>query len=152
LEHWDDRKLDSGSEGVLVVDKKSKKILIVDDDEDIVDSMRIMLESAGYQVIAASSGEEGLKVVEEQRPDLVLLDIMMEKLTTGFHIGYELRKHPEHKSIPIIIISSIGEATGFDIAAEKETDYIAADEFLEKPVKSDVLLKRVAELIEKRGR
>jgi len=129
------------------VDKKSKKILIVDDDEDIVDSLTIMLESKGYEVIAARSGEQGMKLVEEQRPDLILLDVMMEKLTTGFHIGYELRKHPEHKSIPIIIISSIGEATGFDIAAERETDYIAADEFLEKPVKPEVLLKRVAELI-----
>ena len=76
---------------------------------------------------------------------------MMEKLTTGLHIGYDLRKHPDYKTIPIIIISGIGEATGFDIATEKETDYVAADEFLEKPVKPDVLLKRVAELIQKSG-
>jgi len=126
-----------------------KKILIVDDDQDIVDSITIMLESEGYEVLAAQSGEEGVKLVEEKRPDLILLDIMMEKITTGLHIGYELRENPEFKSIPIIIISGIGEATGMNLAAEKETDYVAADEFLEKPVKPDVLLKRVAELIEK---
>ncbi len=129
-----------------------KRILVVDDDQDIVDSITIMLESQGYEVVAAQSGEEGMKLVEEKRPDLILLDIMMEKLTTGLHIGYDLRKHPEYKSIPIIIISGIGEAMGFDLAAEKETDYVAADDFLEKPVKPDVLLKRVAELIEKSGR
>ena len=131
------------------MDNKSKRILIVDDDEDIVDSLTVMLESEGYEVIAARSGEQGMKLIEEQRPDLILLDVMMEKLTTGFHIAYELRRHPQHRSIPIIIISSIGEATGFHIAAERETDYIAADEFLEKPVKPEVLLKRVAELIHK---
>ena len=129
-----------------------KRILIVDDDQDIVESITIMLESQGYEVVAAQSGEEGIKLVEEKRPDLILLDIMMETLTTGLHIGYDLRKHPEYRSIPIIIISGIGEATGFDLAAEKETDYVAADEFLEKPIKPDVLLKRVEELIEKSGR
>ena len=128
-----------------------KRILVVDDDQDIVDSITIMLESQGYEVVAAQSGEEGMRLVEEKRPDLILLDIMMEKLTTGLHIGYDLRKHPEYKSIPIIIISGIGEATGFDIVTEKETDYVAADDFLEKPVKPDVLLKRVAELIQKSG-
>jgi CheY-like chemotaxis protein len=128
-----------------------KRILVVDDDQDIVDSITIMLESQGYEVVAAQSGEEGMRLVKEKRPDLILLDIMMEKLTTGLHIGYDLRKHPDYKSIPIIIISGIGEATGFDIATEKETDYVAADEFLEKPVKPDVLLKRVAELIQKSG-
>ena len=128
-----------------------KRILVVDDDQDIVDSITIMLESQGYEVVAAQSGEEGMRLVEEKRPDLILLDIMMEKLTTGLHIGYDLRKHPDYKSIPIIIISGIGEATGFDIATEKGTDYVAADDFLEKPVKPDVLLKRVAELIQKSG-
>ena len=129
-----------------------RRILVVDDDQDIVDSITIMLESQGYEVVAAQSGEEGMRLVGEKRPDLILLDIMMEKLTTGLHIGYDLRKNPEYRSIPIIIISGIGEATGFDLATEKETDYVAADEFLEKPVKPDVLLKRVAELIEKSGR
>lgn len=128
-----------------------KRVLVVDDDQDIVDSITIMLESQGYEVVAAQSGEEGMRLVEEKRPDLILLDIMMEKLTTGLHIGYDLRKHPDYKSIPIIIISGIGEATGFDIATEKGTDYVAADDFLEKPVKPDVLLKRVAELIQTSG-
>ncbi len=125
-----------------------KRILIVDDDQDIVDSVTIMLQSEGYDVVAARGGEECMKIVEERRPDLILLDIMMEKLTTGLHVGYELREHPEYKTIPIIIMSGIAEATGLDLAAEKGTDYIAADEFLEKPVKPDVLLKRVAELVQ----
>ncbi len=133
-------------EGVFEVSANPKRILIVDDDQDIVDSVTIMLQSEGYDVVAARGGEDCMKIVGEKRPDLILLDIMMEKLTTGLHVGYELRKHPEYKSIPIIIMSGIGEATGLDLAAEKETDYIAADEFLEKPVNPEVLLKRVAEL------
>jgi len=129
------------------VSANPKRILIVDDDQDIVDSVTIMLQSEGYEIVAARSGEDCMKAVEENRPDLILLDIMMEKLTTGLHVGYELRKHPEYKTIPIIIVSGIGEATGLNIATEKETGYVAADEFLEKPVKPDVLLKKVAELI-----
>ena len=124
-----------------------KRILIVDDDEDIVESMTLMLESEGYEVAAARSGEECMKSIEENRPDLILLDIMMEKLTSGLHVGYELRSHPDYKSIPIIHVSGIGEVTGMDIAAEKESDYIAANEFLEKPVKPEVLLQKVAELV-----
>lgn len=134
----------------MKVSANPKRVLIVDDDADIVDSITIMLQSEGYEVVAARSGEECLKSVEQRRPDLILLDIMMEKLTSGLHVGYELRKHPEYKSIPIIIISGIGEATGLDVAAEKKTDYVPADEFLEKPIKPDVLLERVAKLV-KRG-
>ena len=128
---------------------ETKRILVVDDDQDIVDSVTLMLESKGYEVVAARSGEECMKSVREKRPDLILLDIMMEKLTTGLHVGYELRSDPEYKSIPIVIISGIGEATGMDIAAEKETDYIAADDFLEKPIKPDALLQLVARYVQK---
>jgi CheY-like chemotaxis protein len=131
------------------VSENPKRILVVDDDQDIVDSVTLMLESQGYEVVAARSGDECVKLVKEKRPDLILLDIMMEKLTAGLHVGYELRSKPEYKSIPIVIISGIGEAMGMDIAAEKETDYIAADEFLEKPIKPDALLQLVARYVQK---
>jgi len=127
-----------------------KTVLIVDDDADIVESTKIVLESAGYRVRAASDGNEALKSVEEEAPDLIILDIMMADPTEGFHVSYKLRKDPVYRDIPIIIVSGISEKTGFAFAREKDTDYIQADEFLDKPVHPQTLLTRVATLLERK--
>jgi CheY-like chemotaxis protein len=132
---------------------QEKTILIVDDDPDIVESTRVVLESAGYRVMSASNGAEATARIERQIPDLILLDIMMAEPTEGFHLGYKLREDPVYAHIPIIIVSGISEKTGFDFSKEKETDYIKADEFLDKPVSPQTLLSKIAALLErKQGR
>ena len=126
---------------------QEKMILIVDDDPDIVESTRVVLESAGYRVMSASNGSEATECIGRQVPDLILLDIMMAEPTEGFHLGYKLREDPVYSHIPIIIVSGISEKTGFDFSKEKETDYIKADEFLDKPVSPQTLLSKVATLL-----
>ena len=126
---------------------QEKTILIVDDDPDIVESTRVVLESAGYRVMSASNGTEATQRIEKQIPDLILLDIMMAEPTEGFHFGYQLREDPVYAKIPIIIVSGISEKTGFNFSKEKETDYVKADEFLDKPVSPQTLLSKVATLL-----
>jgi len=126
---------------------KAKTVMVVDDDPDIVETTRLALESAGYDVMTAGDGTEALEKLKKRKPDLIILDIMMARLTEGFDLSYQLRKDPQLSRIPIIIVSGISSKTGFDFASEKETDYIKAEDFLEKPVSMEVLLKRVAEVI-----
>ncbi len=128
---------------------EQKTILIVDDDPDIIESTRIVLESAGYRVRAAMDGTEAIKSVDEEIPDLIILDIMMANPTEGFHVSYKLRQDCVFRKIPIIIVSAISKKTGFDFAKEKDTDYIQSDEFLNKPVNPQTLLGKVAALLEK---
>ncbi len=85
---------------------QEKTILIVDDDPDIVESTRVVLESAGYRVMSASNGAEATARIEREIPDLILLDIMMAEPTEGFHLGYKLREDPVYAHIPIIIVSA----------------------------------------------
>ena len=124
-----------------------KPILIVDDDPDIVESTRIVLESAGYKVVTAGNGTEATAEIEKQVPSLILLDVMMADPTEGFHLSYKLRKDPVYSAIPIIIVSGISEKTGFNFSREKDTDYIKADDFLEKPVNPQTLLSKIAALL-----
>ena len=129
---------------------QEKRILIVDDDPDVIESTKIVLESAGYSVAAAANGTEAMEQIEKHLPDLILLDAMMADPTEGFHLSYELHADAIYSSIPIIIVSGISEKTGFDFAKEKGTDYIKADDFLEKPVNPQTLLSKIAALIEQK--
>jgi CheY-like chemotaxis protein len=129
---------------------QEKTILIVDDDPDIVESTRVVLESAGYRVMSAANGTEATERIDQQMPDLILLDIMMAEPTEGFHLGYKLREDPVYSRIPIIIVSGISEKTGFDFSKEKQTDYIKADEFLDKPVSPQTLLSKIAAVLERK--
>ena len=129
---------------------QEKTILIVDDDPDIVESTRVVLESAGYNVMAAANSAEAVDQIEKRTPDLILLDIMMADPTEGFHLSYKLRQDPVYSNIPIIIVSGISEKTGFNFSSEKETDYIKADDFLDKPVSPQTLLSKIAALLQRK--
>ncbi len=129
---------------------QEKTILIVDDDPDIVESTTVVLESAGYNVMSAANGSEAMKLIEKRTPALILLDIMMADPTEGFHLSYTLREDPVFAQIPIIIVSGISEKTGFDFSKEKGTDYIKADDFLDKPVNPQTLLSKIATLLEQK--
>jgi len=126
---------------------KPSKILVVDDDPDFVKATTSILESKGYEVEAAYNMREAMEKIESVKPDLILLDIMMEKLTDGFDICYKLRHDPELKKIPVFAISAITERTGFKFSPKTDGEYFPADDYVEKPVKPDDLLKRVEKLL-----
>ena len=121
------------------------KILVVDDDPDFVEAMRLTLVPNGYDVVSASSGDEGLARVRTDRPDLVILDVIMSSVLDGLNMSRRMQESAEHKKTPILMVTSIANT---DYAALFPTDeYISIDGFLSKPVAPDVLLQRVGELL-----
>lgn len=130
--------------------KDPAKILVVDDDPDYQAAVKSILEGAGYEVIQAQTKEEGLESLKLERPDLVILDIMMTRTTDGFHFLYEMRADGEGVKPPILSVSCISEATGFEFTPTGDDDYFPADDFLSKPVAPDELLSHVEALLERR--
>ena len=126
---------------------KPPNLLVIDDDPDFIALMKPVLESKGYRVEAAHNREEAMEKLERFRPDLILLDIMMEKLTDGFDICYKLKHDPEMKKIPVLAVSSITEETGFKFSPATDGEYFEADDFVEKPVRPNILLERVDKLL-----
>ncbi len=124
-----------------------KTILVVDDDPDIVETTKTILETAGYKVVTASNGTEGLAKAKEVKPALVVLDVMMDKETEGFHVAYELRKDEGTKNIKILVLTAVGQKSGFKFGAETDGDYLPVDGFMEKPLEPKALLAKTAELL-----
>ena len=94
-----------------------EKILIIDDDPDIVEGMKVVLESKNYQIDTAKNGQEGLEKVKLNRPDLIILDIMMETADRGFEVARDLKKDANYKNIPILMLTAIKDRTGLDFIA-----------------------------------
>ena len=117
--------------------------MIIDDDIDLVEAMRITLESDGYEVIDAQEGQKGLEMLKDQKPDLLILDVMMGTLDEGFHIAYQIRNDNEIKEIPILMITAVGAQTGFEFDMQRDEDFLPVNEFIEKPVNPQVLLDSV---------
>jgi CheY-like chemotaxis protein len=121
------------------------KILVVDDDPDFVESTRMMLEPNGYEVISAANGDEGLSQLAEEKPDLVILDVIMSTVLDGLSMSQQMQEVPEYKEVPILMVTSIANT---DYAALFPTDeYINIHGFLTKPISSDQLLSHVKRLI-----
>jgi CheY-like chemotaxis protein len=131
----------------------ANKVLIIDDDDDVVLSMRLPLEANGYQVFRAASSQEGLQKVKEVNPDIILLDVMMDSTTAGFQMSLTLRspdpasEYAAYKDIPIVMITAIHTTTPLRFAPDQ--DYLPVDAFIEKPIEPDVLLAQVRKHIRK---
>jgi len=125
---------------------KMSKILLIDDDKDYQAAVRAILENAGYEVVSAYNKDEGKSKLASEDPDLVILDIMMETTTAGFHFLYETRGDQE-KRVPVLAVSSISDAHGFTFSLTTDDDYFPADGYMRKPVKADELLDQVETLL-----
>jgi CheY-like chemotaxis protein len=126
---------------------EKKKVLLIDDNADYRFTMGVFLERNGFAVLKAENGELGWKMIQEQRPDLVLLDVMMETLFSGFEVCRLVRTDPELKHIPIIGISGMTTDIGVKYDKEREQEYFSPDVYLEKPVDKDELLQKIKELL-----
>lgn len=125
------------------------KILIIDDDADLVDAMVNLLQVKGYTTVTAHNGEEGYAKARAEKPDLMLLDVMMEYDYEGFDIARRLKEDPSTKNIPVIIVTGIRRAKGLPFSFEPDTDWLPVKAVLDKPVKPDMLLKKVEEALKK---
>lgn len=122
-----------------------KRILVVDDDRDVFESMKIVLEAEGYDVDWATNGTEGITKARACRPDLMILDVMMNTDDEGFQVTYQMKRDPKLSCIPIVMVTSVGARTGFSFDRNRDQDYLPVNEFLEKPVEPKVLLDKVRE-------
>ena len=127
------------------------KILVVDDDPDILDAVTMILESQGYKVVTARDGIEGLANLKAEHPDLMILDLMMPKMD-GFAVCKELQdpRWAKYRNIPILILTSVREEASrrrYELETGLELD---VDDYIEKPMSPDVLLERVSTLIKKK--
>lgn len=135
----------------------SSKILVVDDDPDIVDSIKMVLEANAYKVATGSSAREGMARLREDRPDLILLDVMMPNGTEGFEFVWELRSDPNPgiKDIPIIMLTAIHGTTELRFYPEEADsiyqagEYLPVQGFIDKPVEPRSLLIQIDKALRK---
>jgi CheY-like chemotaxis protein len=132
----------------------NKKILIVDDDRDLVASLAQVLKGSGYEVAAAYNGTDGLKALLAERPDLVILDVMMETDTAGFEAADVIRsrretsKYREFRDMPIIILTAIDQVTNSRFSMDPSDSFLpGTNEFLTKPVDLDELLAKIGRVL-----
>lgn len=130
------------------------KILIIDDDPDIVMAVRLCLRGAGHEVFDASNSERGLRLLDEIRPDLIVLDVMMDTATEGFQTALQLRSPDPasplaaYKHIPILVLTALHTTT--DLRFGPDEDYLPVDAFIDKPIEPDKLVSTVNRLLDKR--
>ncbi len=125
-------------------------ILVVDDDYDYRTQQKLQLEAAGYTVIEAESQKAAEELMEEAKPDLAVVDLMMEKTDAGFALCYHIkRKKP---GTPVIVVSAVAHETGleFDAATDEERSWIKADAFLAKPVRFEQLQREIKKLLKEK--
>jgi CheY-like chemotaxis protein len=129
--------------------KTGVKILIVDDDLDFVEISKLSLERQGYKIQSALNAKEGWKMVEKEKPDLIIMDLMMEHLDAGMVLSQKIKNHPQYSSISILTLTSITRDIGLDFTPRTGEDLkkLNVDDFSMKPIKAKVLLEKVEKLL-----
>ncbi len=128
---------------------KSYKLVIVDDNTDFLFTMETFLQRSGFEVLTADDGQKGLEMIRRERPDLILLDIMMETLFSGFEVLKQIRSDDNLKDIPVIGISAMGDELNINYSEWPDYEYFRPNAFLDKPVDRPRLLHMIPEVIRK---
>ena len=122
---------------------ETKKILVVDDDIDFVESVTIVLEANGFDVVSANDGEAGLAKAKAERPDLMLLDVMMATDSEGFEVARKISEAPELRGMPVIMVTGIRDAKELPFGYQPDDTWLPVDRLLEKPIDPDKLIEEV---------
>lgn len=125
----------------------SKRVLIIDDDADLRESMANLLDAKGYNVDCAADGTEGLEKAKANTPNLILLDVMMTTKSEGFDVARELNSLDALKEVPVIMVSGVRREMNLPFGFEPDEKWLPIKEFLEKPVKPQALLDAVEKYI-----
>jgi len=126
-------------------DRKRKKVLLVDDDRDFLEMHTAVLEHRGYDVITARNANECMAKLEKVKPDIVILDVMMEQFDSGFKASEKIKKI--HKDLPVMLLTSIGAQTNLDFSSSEDVLKVSgADILLDKPVSPKVLIDEIERL------
>ena len=129
------------------------RVLVIDDDPDILDALAMILESQGYQVTIAHDGVEGLANLKTEKPDLMILDLLMPKMD-GFAVCKELQdpRWSKFRDMPILMLTSVREDASRRRYVLETGLELNVDDYVEKPISPDILLQRVGNLIKRKGK
>jgi len=119
------------------------KILIVDDDHELIDATTAVLEEQGHKVLSAYTGSEGFKMAKLEKPALILLDVMMEHDSVGFEIARALHDDEATRNLPVIIVTGVRKAKNLPFKFEPDEDWLPVKAVLEKPVAPELLIESV---------
>lgn len=126
----------------------SSSILIIDDDQDLTSALKMVLESNQYSVRVAGDPIEGMEKLNAEKPDLIILDVMMTTWQDGFDMARSLKKNDEFKAIPILMLTGVEDKTGLEFKSEAgDEEWLPVDVFLDKPVEPATLLEEVKKLL-----
>ncbi len=129
---------------------ENPRILIVDDDIDLVKALEVILRSEQYDVSIATDKETGMEKLRIEKPDLLILDVMMSTWQDGFEIARALKKEDGLRDMPILMLTGVKERTGVDFKSSAgDSVWLPVDAFLDKPVEPEVLLEKIKELLSK---
>lgn len=127
----------------------AKKVLMIDDDPEFVEAITNILDAKGYEVVSANDGKDGVAKAKKEKPDIILLDVMMTTKSEGFDVAREMAKDANLKSTPVVIMTGIRRELNLPFGFEPDADWLPVKTVLEKPVKPEVLLKAIEENIKK---
>jgi CheY-like chemotaxis protein len=131
--------------------KAKRKILLVDDDQAFLEINRMILESVGFEVDEASSVPDALEHIRQQTYDMLIIDLIMEDMDSGFTVAYAVRQDERTRLWPILLLTSAQERTGFTFRIDKDKEWMKVDDLAAKPLKPAELLERVERLLGGRG-
>lgn len=132
---------------------EKSKILIIDDDSDLVAALKILLETRDYQVSTALDPEEGSTKLNQEKPDLIILDVMFGSKgeSKGFDFAQKIRYEKQNADIPVLMLTAINtEKPFFNFSLETDGEFLPVDSFIDKPVKPEELYKKVEELLKQK--
>jgi CheY-like chemotaxis protein len=131
---------------------ENAKILIVDDDPDFTMAIKTILQTEHYTIVTASDKTKGMEKIETDKPDLVILDVMMSTWSDGFEMSRELKKDPQHEDIPILMLTGVEKRTGIGFKSTAgDPEWLPVNGFLDKPIEPEVLLAEVKRLLYKKA-
>ena len=127
----------------------AKKVLMIDDDPEFVEAITNILDAKGYDVVSAGDGKDGVAKAKQEKPDIILLDVMMTTKSEGFDVARELSKDANLKGTPVVMLTGVRKEMNLPFGFEPDADWLPVKAFLEKPVKPETLLKTIEENIKK---
>ena len=129
---------------------ENTKIAIVDDDLDLTKALQATLESEQYTVVTASDRAEGMETIRKEKPDLAIVDVIMTTWQDGFEMARELKKNPEFKDMPILMLTGVKDKSGIDFKSTAgDPTWCPVDGFMDKPVEPGILLDEIKRLLQR---
>lgn len=130
--------------------RETPVIMLIDDDIDFLEMNKHVLETRGYKVLCYSDPQEALERIAKERPNLVVTDLMMNSLDSGFSFSRKIKEDPRFADIPVVIVTAVGSQLGYDFSPRnpEELEMMCADAYFDKPIDPEAFITKVEELLD----